>query len=150
PIANTGGVTLSPENSDKLAQRNLQITSSGNPGFPESHRVPQAFDTRAGEPPIATGELLDYPDELMIDWGNVPAGSLASIYWPQVNVQDVLNLARKRYSTHRLSAADAHTISVRTTKGVTYVPIPFATGTNFAGLFTVDLPNTVVVGQELN
>jgi hypothetical protein len=150
PIANTGGVTLSPENTDKLAQRNLQITSSGNPGFPESHRVPQAFDTRASKPPVAKGALQDDPDELMIDWGNVPAGSAANIYWPQVNAQDVLNLAAKRYSTQRLSAADAHTISVRTTKGVTYVPIPFATATNFAGLFTVDLPNTVVVGQELN
>jgi hypothetical protein len=29
PIINTSGVTLSPENSDKLAQRNLQITNSG-------------------------------------------------------------------------------------------------------------------------
>jgi hypothetical protein len=150
PIANSGGVTLSPENSDKLAQRNLQITSSGNPGFPQSHRVPQAFDTRASQPPVAKGALQDYPDELMIDWGSVPLGSLASIYWPQVDAQDVLKLAAQRHSTHRLSAADAHTIRVRTTKGVTYIPIPFATATNFAGLFTVDLPNTIVVGQELN
>jgi hypothetical protein len=149
PIANAGGVTLSPESSDKLAQRNLQITSSGNPGFPESHRVPQAFDTRASEPPIAKGNLQDYADELMIDWGEVPVGSLATIYWPQVNAQEVLKLAANS-STHRLGAAGAHTISVRTTKGVTYIPIPFAKATNFAGLFTVDLPNTITTGQELD
>ena len=150
PIVNTGGVTLSPESSDKLAQRNLQITSSGNPGFPQSHRVPQTFDTRPSAPPVATGGLQDYPDELMIDWGNVPVGSLARIYWPQVNVQDVLKLAAKRSSTHRLTAADPNTISVSTSKGVTYVPIPVATGATFAGLFTVDLPNAITVGQELN
>lgn len=150
PITNSGGVTLSPENTDKLAQRNLQITSSGNPGFPQSHRVPQTFDTRASLPPVAQGPLQDYADELMIDWGAVPAGSLASIYWPQVNVQDVLKLAAQRYATTRLSAADGHTIRVSTTKGVTYIPIPYTPAANFAGLFTVDLPETVVAGQELN
>lgn len=46
PIVNSGSVTESPENSDKLAQRNLQITSSGNPSYPLTHRVPQAFDMR--------------------------------------------------------------------------------------------------------
>ena len=150
PIVNSGGVTLSPENTDKLAQRNLQITSSGNPGYPATHRIPQAFDVRASAQPQGGGQLLDYPDELMIDWGNVPAGSLANIYWPQVNAQDVLNLASKLYGAHRLTAADAHTIQCKTTKGVTYVPIPVAPGTNFAGLFTVDLPNTIHVGQEFD
>ena len=150
PIQNYGGVTLSPENTDKLAQRNLQITSSGNPGYPDTHRIPQAFDTRASASAGgATGQLQDYPDELMIDWGNVPAGSVATIYWPQVEVQDVVSLASKLYGAHSLEATDAHTIRFTTTKGVTYVPIPFADGTKFAGLVTVDLPNTIHAGQEL-
>ena len=34
PIVNANGVTMSPENSDKLAQRNLQVTHSDNPGPP--------------------------------------------------------------------------------------------------------------------
>jgi hypothetical protein len=151
PIQNSGGVTESPSNSDKLAQRNLQITSSGNPHYPETHVVPQAFDLRPS-PPIDSqaGQLLNYPDELMIDWGNVPAGSVASIYWPDVPAQDVLNLASVVYGTHALTASDAHTVKCRTTRGVTYVPVPPASGKNFAGLFTVDLPNTVTVGQEFN
>jgi hypothetical protein len=33
---------------------------------------------------------------------------------------------------------------------VTYIPIPTGAGENFAGLFTVDLPTTVVTGQEFN
>jgi hypothetical protein len=151
PIQNAGGVTESPSNSDKLAQRNLQITSSGNPQYPETHIVPQAFDLRPS-PPISNqaGLLLNYPDELMIDWGNVPAGSEANIYWPQVNAQEVLDIASKLYGAHPLSMSDANTIKCKTTTGVTYVPIPPATGKNFAGLFTVDLPNTIFAGQEFN
>ena len=40
PIENAGGVTISPENSDQLAQRNLQITASDNPGGAAAHRDP--------------------------------------------------------------------------------------------------------------
>jgi hypothetical protein len=151
PIQNPDGLTMSPENSDKLAQRNLQITSSGNPVYPDTHRIPQAFDLRASPPiSIETGSLLNYPDELMIDWGNVPAGSVANIYWPQVSAQEVLNLAAKLYGIHPLTTSDANTIKCKITKGVTYIPIPQGTGKKFAGLFTVDLPSTIHVGQEFN
>jgi Pro-kumamolisin, activation domain len=152
PLQNSGGVTLSPENTDKLAQRNLQITSSGNPGFPDTHRVPQAFDTRASLPTGgAKGQLQDYPDELMIDWGSVPAGSTARIYWPQANAATVIDLAAKLYGVPRLRADDAHTIALTTTRGVSYVPIPFDPGAaKFAGLFTLDLPSIVRTGEELN
>jgi hypothetical protein len=152
PLQNAGGVTLSPENTDKLAQRNLQITSSGNPGFPDTHRVPQTFDTRASAPTGgAKGQLQDYPDELMIDWGSVPAGSIARIYWPQANAANVLDLAAKLYGIPRLRSDDAHTIALTTTRGVSYVPIPFDPGAaKFAGLFTLDLPSTVRTGEELN
>lgn len=151
PIVNSNGTTESPENSDKLAQRNLQITLSNNPGSPATHRIPQTFDLRPS-PVInsSTGQLLNYPDELMIDWGNTPIGSKASIYWPQVNASDVLALAKELHSTHQLSAADANTIQCIVPNGVTYVPIPPGKGQNFAGLFTVDLPPSVVQGQEFN
>ncbi len=150
-IINANGITLSPENSDKLAQRNLQITSSGNPGYPDTHRIPQAFDIRPSSPAgAASGQLLNYPDELMIDWGNVPAGSTASLFWPQISAHDLLKLATDLYGIHHLSASDPNTIQCTTVKGVTYIPIPYATGKNFAGLITVDLPNTVNVGQEFN
>src|SRR5262249_10711791 len=101
PILNANGVTESPENSDKLAQRNLQITASGNPSYPLTHRLPQAFDMRPS-PSLASepGLLLDYPDELMIDWGNTPVGSIAELYWPQIDVSSILALAKQRYGTH--------------------------------------------------
>lgn len=151
PILNSSAVTLSPENSDKLAQRNLQFTSSDNPGGAASHRIPQTFDVRASLPLVdLPGSLLNYPDELMIDWGSTPVDSTAHIYWPQVNASDVLALAAKLYSHHALSATDSHTIECRVTSGVTYVPIPPGTGESFAGLLTIDLPTTVVTGQEFN
>ena len=151
PILNSPTVVLSPENSDKLAQRNLQVTTSDNPGGPASHRIPQTFDVR---PSLAlseiAGNLLNYPDELMIDWGGTPVGSTAHIYWPQVNAADVLALSARLYGNHALTSADAHTIECAVTDGITYVPIPPGSGESFAGLLTVDLPTTVTAGQEFN
>jgi hypothetical protein len=141
----------SPENTDKLAQRNLQVTHSDNPGGAATHRIPQTFDIRPSTTAaVAVGGAPAYPDELMIDWGGIPPGSVASIYWPQVPATDVLALASARSSSQTLSAADAHTIRCKVTGGVTYIPIPTGAGDNFAGLFTVDLPTTVVTGQEFN
>jgi hypothetical protein len=135
-----------PEASDKLAQRNLQVTHSDNPGPASAHRIPQTFDIR----PSALVGQLGGVDELMIDWGKVPAGSTASIYWPQVAATEVLALATSMYRTHPLTASDPHTIRCDVTGGVTYVPIPAKAGENFAGLITVDLPTTVRAGQEFN
>ena len=67
-----------------------------------------------------------------------------------MNSSDVLDLANSIYGTHLLSATDSHTIQCKVTNGVTYIPIPVGSGQNFAGLFTVDLPTTVVAGQEYN
>lgn len=151
PIINANGVTASPENSDKLAQRNLQLTFSDNPGPADSHRIPQTFDLRPGVTMAPTpGTLEDYPDELMIDWGQTPVGSVAHVYWPQVNAMKVLDIANRIYGTHLLSASDSNTVDCTVTRGVTYVPIPPGTAEGIAGLFTVDLPTTVTVGQEFN
>jgi hypothetical protein len=142
PILSTNGVTVSPGNSDKLAQRNLQISQGFNPGVPPSNRVPQTFDVRGSDPGNTD------VDELMIDWGNLPIGTVASIYWPQVNASQVVQLASRRYGHHELSAADAHTIQCKVVRHLSYVPIPPGTGPKFAGLLTVDLPQTVSKGQS--
>ncbi|RDS84269.1 hypothetical protein [Dyella psychrodurans] len=151
PIINANGITLGPNNSDKLAQRNLQITPSGNPGGPAAHRIPQTFDVRPS-PPISTtgGTLLDYPDELIIDWGNTPVGSTATIYWPQVQALEVVRMARRLYGTDEFTLADPSTLQCTVKGGATCVPIPSGSGPRFAGLFTVDLPAGVKVGQEFN
>ncbi len=150
PIETVGGSVPSPESGDQLAQRNLQVTTSDNPGPPSTHRVPQTFDVKPSAPPPASGPLAGRPDELMIDWGTVPPGSTARIYWPGVSSAAVIQLASWMYGVHPLTAADAHTIEMKTINGVTYVPIPQGTGEWFAGLFTLDLPQTVVTGQEFD
>ena len=55
PIENSNGVIDNPENCVQLAQRNLQITLSGNPGFPATHLIPQTFDTRPSPSPVRSG-----------------------------------------------------------------------------------------------
>ena len=149
PITDSGGVIASPDNNDKLAQRNLQITPSGNPGFPATHRIPQTFDLRPSPARgLATGRLGGYPDELMIDWGEAPDESRARIYWPAVRSSDVLALAARLYPNHLLSAVDGHTVECRAGGGVAYVPVPTGGYQSFAGLLTVELPAGVRYGND--
>lgn len=152
PIINDNGVIESPENSDKLAQRNLQVTTSGNPGFPATHRVPQTIDVRPSPPPQSADptSILSYPDEMMIDWGTTPLGTVANIYWPGVSAASVLQLAQQLYPAQTLTAADANTIQCQIISPVTYIPIPPGTGGSFAGLVTVDLPPTVRYGNKFD
>jgi len=153
PIINENGVIESPENSTKLAQRNLQVTTSGNPGFPATHRVPQTIDVRPSPPPQSTDptSILSYPDEMMIDWGNkMPLGSIATLYWPGVSASAVLQLASQLYPAQTITAPDAHTIQFTVASPVTYIPIPTGSGDSFAGLITVQLPSTVRYGNEFD
>jgi hypothetical protein len=139
---------VSPLSWDQLAQRNLQFTTVDNPGPMATHRAPQTFDCRPSGPigqPRGSGLP---PDELMIDWGNVPKGSVASLYWPAVLAADVIALAQQWGSTAPLSASDAHTLSIPVDGGVSYIPIPSGTGQNFAGLFTLEMPLAIRTGQQ--
>src|SRR5262249_9764633 len=102
-------------------------------------------------PPVMGEDvLLQYPDELMIDWGKIPIGTKAAIYWPQVSAASVLQLAARLYGGHTLSISDANTLACERTPGGTEVAIPSGMGANFAGLFTIDMPPGVRKGQEFN
>lgn len=147
----SGTNQLTPANSDKLAQRNLSIAWAENPG-PATKVVPQTFDLKPTKP--VTGTDLDRqqerPDDLLIEWGDTPPDSVCQIYWPAINAQDVIDLARKYYGTHSLSVVDANTIELKSVQGVSWVPIPPSAGENYAGLITVSLPSTIVDGQKFN
>jgi kumamolisin len=133
----------SPAVSDKLAQRNLSLVPSDNPGDAGSRRIPNTFELKPTSLKLAAG---DKPDELLIEWGNTPAGSVAEIYIPSVASSEILDLAGRMYSTHRLTAADPHTVRCQA-NGITYVPIPPGTDLRHAALLTVDLPAGVRRGQ---
>jgi hypothetical protein len=127
-----------PSVSDKLAQRNLAIVQSANPGLVFSRRIPQTFEIR---PSTSRQEH----DELMIDWGNIPVGSVATFYLPGIAASDILRLAARKYRSHRLVRIDEHTLKCDT-GGITYLPIPF-TDANLASMLTVDLPEGIEKGQ---
>jgi hypothetical protein len=128
-----------PAVSDKLAQRNLNIVGVASP-----HQVPQTFDIKPTTASLAAGEK---PDELLIDWGNVPAATRASIYLPGISAKTILDMANSLYTRHGLSSSDDNTLTCKA-RGTTYVPIPPGVGSNYAGLLTVNLPATVTRGQE--
>jgi hypothetical protein len=129
---------------DKIAQRNLAFTIVANPGLTDSRLATHTFEIRPSPFTLTADER---PDELMIDWGNVPKGSTTSIYLPAVSATEVLGLAARMYTVHNLTASDAHTLECPA-GGTTYIPIPQGSGPNYAGLFSVQLPVGIKHGEE--
>jgi len=135
--------TADPSTSDKLAQRNLTFVGAPNPGVVDSRIVPQTFQMRPTPPVPLDGR----PDELMIDWDNVPAGTRATIYLPTVDADAALDWARRMYVSNRLSRVDAHTLGCEA-GGVTFVPVPGSAVIDHVGLLAVSLPPTVHKGER--
>ena len=131
-------------NSDKLGQRNLSIDHSDNPGAPDTHRVQHTFTIK---PTTLNPQPRQGPDELMINWGNTPPGTVASLYLPGVTAAQIMDLADRRYTRNRWKAVDAYTVQTTVTGRVSYVPVPSGSISDLAGLLTLDLPATVRVGQ---
>ncbi|HTC95083.1 MAG TPA: M14 family metallopeptidase [Terriglobales bacterium] len=130
------GVT--PAVSDKLAQRNLNVVGVASP-----HLVPCTFDIKPTLPGLPSNLM---PDELMIDWRSLPAGTKASIYLPGVSAKIILSTADNLYTHHELTSLDDHTLACKA-EGISYIPIPPGTGSNHAGLMTLDVPPTTRKGQ---
>ena len=129
-----------PSNWDKLAQRNLAWSDVG------SAQALSTFEIRPTQIGLQPGQT---PDELMIDWGNLPKDSIASIYIPAVGADAILAMAARLYTSHRMVRADEYTVRCKT-GGITYLPIPPGTNINYPGLFSVELPATVRQGQVFN
>jgi hypothetical protein len=84
----------------------------------------------------------------MIDWRNTPRGSTADIYWPKVDVADVVRLASKLYPSSSLMVVNANTVRCTVGHGPTFLPIPTGSGESFAGLITLQLPNGIRIGNQ--
>jgi hypothetical protein len=125
--------------SDKLAQRNIAWLHGPNPGAIASRRIPHPVEIRA-TPPTA-----DMADELMVLWGSTPMGSSASLYLPDVQAAEIVDLATLMYPAHRLQTAGPHTIEFPV-GGATWIPVPKGTARN-AGLLTIDLPEGIKRGE---
>jgi hypothetical protein len=129
-----------PSNWDKLAQRNIVWSDAGSA---------QSVTTFEIRPTSMALQAKQKPDELMIDWNNLPPGVTAQIYIPAVNVETILGMADRMYSSHRLTRFDAHTLQCKT-GGISYIPIPAGAGSSYAGLLTVDLPGKLPRGEVYN
>lgn len=135
-----------PGSSDKLAQRNLSLIASDNPGAAASRRIPNTFEVR---PTPTAHAAAGFHDELMIDWGNVPDDSVARVYLPDTEPDEVLDLAKRLYRAGRLERLDGHTLQTRA-GGITYIPVPAGAQINHAGLLTIDLPPGIKRGQSFH
>jgi len=139
-----------PASSDRLAQRNLAIVESDNPGTAATHTVQHTLlvkPSRANAVAAArVGSGARY-DELVIRWKNMPREALATVYSPDWNADEILALAALRPGPRLLAKVDANTIAC-TVGDTTYIPIPGRTDQPIPGLITVQLPLTVRAGQE--
>jgi len=127
---------------DKLAQRNIAWIDGPNPGIDASRVMPHPFEVRA------TPATADKLDELLIDWGRVPAGTTASVYLPEVAAAEVIALADRMYPSHRLSAVGPNTIGCQAGSG-TLIPVPKGAG-RYAGLLSLDLPSRIRRGESFD
>lgn len=147
-----------PASSDNLAQRNLLIDWSDNPGSTPTHTVQHTFEIKATNPkpqfvgPEGTAVVNELsvleagPDELMFRWNNLPRSTRVNLYMPDVDADEVLNVARQSYQAVRLERVDAHTL--RFLPGdVTYVPLPMGRKDDIAALMTLELPDDIKDGQ---
>lgn len=153
-------VNSTPVSSDRLAQRNLSFDPSSNPGWPSTHTVQHTFLVQPSpaidrpsivpdEKPATLAvsqEFFSGPDELIIQWGNVPRATRATLFFPEVQADQILALSALRQHPAVLTKVDEHTLRVRVAD-VTFIPLPVRSSGNLAGLITLILPEGVRVGQ---
>jgi hypothetical protein len=135
-----------PASSDRLAQRNLAIIPSGNPGGGATHTVQHTFMLKPSLTPLknnarAAAAIVERYglDELMIRWNNLPPATKATLYVPEWNVDQVLQLAATRQHPNVLHKIDAHTLAIDVSD-IAFVPIPGFVKSSYAGLLTLELP----------
>ncbi len=154
PDPNRPGDT--PASSDNLAQRNILLDETPNPGGFGSHLVHHTFEIKPSPFPfpkqrpvgVATGAAARlHPDELCIDWGNLPRDSHVTFYLPQVDTDPVLRYASLRSGPSHLKRAGAHTLRCKVAD-VSFIPIPGPFTTALPGLMSVQLPPNVTKGQQ--
>lgn len=155
-----------PGSSDNLAQRNILFDDSDNPGSFAAHLVHHTFEMKpspvsfeiaeasAGKQSMTSMRAMRatvdrgrmHPDELVIDWGNLPRESLVTFYMPQVDAAEVVRYAGTRQSPGNLKLVGPGTVACRVSD-VGFLPIPGPLDATIAGLVSVQLPPGVSVGE---
>lgn len=153
-----------PGSHENLAQRNLVVVESDNPGNAAAHTVQSTFEIKPSAvslqlPPAfgfgdnpklaavagAANQRLR-PDELLIRWNNLPADSRVSIYAPDIDVNLVAAVAGVQTGVAKLRARESELLCA--VGGATYVPIPGGRQTEIPALITIEMPPTVTAGER--
>jgi len=140
-----------PGSSNRLSQRNLAVVESDNPGSADAHVVQHTLTVKPSAGAAKTAAFFNRVphayDELVVRWNNLPRDTKATLYFPEWNVDEVLQLARTlRQRPSQLTKVDAHTLEC-TLADISYIPVPATHTTPYAGLMTLALPQTVRDGQ---
>lgn len=148
-----------PANADNLSQRNLALLHADNPGAPGSRCVVHPFEVRPsrGAPPVGAAEPglaaaafkpRVGPDELLIDWHNLPRNAEVTFYFSNIDTADIVQLAAlTRRSRAPMAAIDDKTIRF-TVGNHTWLPVPGGTVDNIPALLAVQLPATITSGEH--
>ena len=153
-----------PDSSDNLAQRNLAILHSDNPGSPDSHTVMHTFEIQPSSglftkkvleagftPEMAANPAFSQKrlrlDELIFRWYDLPPDSEVTVFFSDIDTAEIEMLAAFRRSPLACEVVDKHTLKLKVA-GATWIPIPGGRALNIPALLSVKLPDTVVYGQE--
>jgi hypothetical protein len=160
-----------PANNDNLSQRNLAWVPVGNPGSVATRTAQTTFMARpsgtlasdayipprivprgqiltaAGAPTSVAVHIRLMPDELVFDGSHVPDGTRVTVYWPDVDFDEVIALAGRRSSPIRLERVDDHTVDFEL-HGAAYLPLPGGRTAPIPGLLSAELPAGIAAGER--
>lgn len=146
-----------PGSSDNLAQRNILFDFSDNPGTFAAHLVHHTFELKPSPisfeqsvlapPGMSSASVRLHPDELVIDWGDLPRDSLVTFYMPQLDAEEMVRAGAVRQAPANLKAVSPGTLLCKVTE-VGFMPIPGPFVKTIAGLVSVQLPPGVPYGKE--
>jgi hypothetical protein len=136
--------TVPPAGLAALAQRNLSIDETTNPGeSADSRTVSHTFEI--GATPW-NREESPVPDLLVIDWGNVPTNARATLFFPEVDAYASARVGISHSGSRRLTVVDAHTLGC-VVGGNTFIPLVKTEPRRTPALVTVELPPGSEAGQ---
>jgi hypothetical protein len=93
------------------------------------------------------GDEISQFDELVFRWNNIPKETVATLYCPDWNADEILTLAEAKRGSSQLGKVDTHTISCKVGE-ITYVPVPGRLTQPMPALLTLQLPLTVRDGEQ--
>lgn len=152
-----------PADSDNLSQRNLTIIGLENPGHSASRTAMHTFevapsgfskssDVTPATSPIAQFGLTGkrdrriWPDELMFDWHNLPADTLVTLYFSDIDTAEIETMLIARISPASFTVMDSSTIRFRI-GDCGWLPLPGGRDVRIPVLISIALPDGIVEGQ---